>query len=316
MEATEQVKFNRDDFIASDWRQVVSAETIHGYASISQAFGRSSNLYMEDGESSKGYMMKLLSKACSMMFEVKSINEPFKPIFQDFQEGTRSAIPEDLTVDELCFFEGILSEVDDIWLKARIADLLWLCRKPKLPDHARIAINAYRSHAINAKTWKQDVGNCWERACRLCLQIKDFATLELIEKELYSAFLINYADSPFMVLWLAQMLDNLGLAKDKHAEIAQRLFIIAQKMHESNEFDNARFYLELAVKKYQQDKDEQGWLDSLIMIAKSHELEADQRSAESMMIANGCYEKAIQGYRRIPVKNRIAYDVDNRVQSL
>ena len=40
-----------------------------------------------------------------MTLAPNSINEPFKPISQDYQAGRRSAIPEDFTAEELVFFE-------------------------------------------------------------------------------------------------------------------------------------------------------------------------------------------------------------------
>jgi hypothetical protein len=319
MQAQEQITFTQDDFVSSSWRETISSAGSHGYSSLSQAFSKSSDSYKESNEIAKSQIMRLLAQACSMMIDAKSINEPFKPILQDFQAGRRSAIPDDFTVAELAFFESILENIDEPMLRGRLADLLWLCRKPKDPRHARIAIEAYTSHPIKVDTWRRDIDKCWERASRICLQIKDYTKIEAIEGQLYSAFQVDYPESPFMPLWLAQLLDRLGLGRDKHGDIAQRLYSIAQELQRQGNFVGTRSYLELAAKKYQQGKDEKGWLDSLVQIADCFELEADQRAlgaSPGQMVANSFYENAIQAYRRIPVKHRAVYDVENKLRSL
>ncbi len=75
----------------------------------------------------------------------------------------------------------------------------------------------------------------------------------------------------------------------------------------------------MAAKYYQLCKDDKAWLDSLALIAECFELEGDQRasgSSPSQMVSNSFYENAIQTYRRIPVKHRVTYDVENKLRSL
>lgn len=68
------------------------------------------------------------------------------------------------------------------------ADLLWLLRKPKKPEHAKAAIDSYVFQPIDDETWHRDVNDCWERAARLCMQIRDFDRLNAIKSQLFSAF--------------------------------------------------------------------------------------------------------------------------------
>lgn len=188
MQTDEEIIFSHSDFVSSSWRETISSADNHGYSSLSQSFNKEADTYKEQGEVAKSQVFLLLGKACSPMFNAQSINEPFRPIFQDFQKGMRSAIPSDFTIEELAFFETIIDEINEPWLKGRLADILWLCRKPKDHQHARMAIEAYISHPISAETWRKDIDNCWERASRICLQIKDSANLKTIEDLIYSAF--------------------------------------------------------------------------------------------------------------------------------
>jgi len=231
----------------------------------------------------------------------------------------RYPIPDDFTATELIFFESILQHIEEPMLRGRLADLLWLCRKPKNPCHAIIAIEAYTAHPIKVETWRSDIDKCWERAFRICLQLRDYKKLEAIEERVYSAFEVDYPGCPLMPLWLSQLLDRLDLGRDKHGDSAQRLYSIAKELKLQGSLNYARSYLELAERKFKHCKNEQGWLDSLILIAECFELEAEQRaldSSPSQMVCNSLYEQAIHAYRRVPVKHRTASDVDNKLRSL
>jgi hypothetical protein len=269
---------------------------------------------LEQGKTEHSKTLDLLARAASMMLAASSINEPFKAYFQDFQAGRRSALPDDFTEEELIFFEEILYDVNEPWLKARLADLLWLLRKPKNPEHARVAIDSYVSQPIDDETWHRDVNDCWERAARLCMQIRDFDRLSAIKGSLFSAFCSEYPRSKFMTFWIADLLDNLKIDNDFKEDIVSSLHRKANDLQGDGDFHSARSYFELASKKYQQCSDENGWLKSLIAIAECFELEADSRSSGSNMVANSFYENAIQAYRRIPTKHRDAYDVEEKIR--
>ncbi len=308
--------FTLDQFIECEWKYDVLPENHYGYSSVMRSLQECAKEKTDMDQETQAHILELLGRASSMMLTPNSLNEPFKPIFQDFQAGKRSALPEDFTSAELDFFEKILCDIDEPWLKARLADLLWLIRRPKNPDHARIAIESYISHPIDPKTWNRDVNDCWERAARLSMQIRDFDKLNEIKSQLFSAFGIEYPSSKFMILWLADLMDRLSIDQDFREDIAPRLFQIGEDQKNTGDFNAARSYFELAAKKYQQCGNEKGWLDSLISIAECFEQEADLRSDGSNMVANSFYENAIQAYRNIPTKHRSTYDVDNKIQSV
>lgn len=304
--------FTRDVFLECDWKYDVSPESHYGYSSVMCHLQKSAREKAEAGHAEQFKVLDLLGRAASMRLTPDSINEPFKAYFQDFQEGRRSAIPEDFTSEELSFFEVILNVVNEPWLRARIADLLWLLRKPKNPDHAKIAIESYISHVIDSDTWRRGVNDCLERAARLCIQIKDFNGLEEIKAKLFSAFCSEYPRSKFMSMWIADLLDKLKIDQDFQEDIAASLHKKAEELRMDGDFNSARSYFALAAKKYQQCSDETDWLKCIIAIADCFELEADSRSG-SNIVANSFYENAIQAYRRIPVKHRGAHSVESKL---
>jgi hypothetical protein len=178
---TSTLGFTSDQFKACEWKYDVLPQNHYGYSSVMRSLQECAKEKTDTGRETQAHILELLGRATSMMLTPNSLNEPFKPIFQDFQAGKRSALPEDFTSDELEFFENILNDIDDPWLKARLVDLLWLIRKPKNPDHARIAIESYISHSIDPETWRLDVNDCWERAARLTLLIRDIDKLNAIK---------------------------------------------------------------------------------------------------------------------------------------
>lgn len=303
-------------FIACEWQYVVSTENHYGYSSVKQSLQNLAKEKADAGIEEQAKILELLGRAASMMLTPNSLNQPFSPYFQDFQAGRRSAIPEDFSIDDLAFFEIILDYIAEPWMKARLADLLWLCKKQKSPAHARIAIDAYIVHAIDPDTWHRDIKVCWERAARLCLQIKDFETLNEIKNRLFGAFGVEYPSSKLMALRIADLMDKLNLDRDFRENIAQELMRLGTHLKREGEFNFARSYFELAAKKYKQCSDERGWLVCLVSIADCFEKEADSRSGGSAMASNSFYENAIQAYRRIPTKNRKDYDVDSKLEAI
>lgn len=308
--------YTRENYVACEWRYDVLPDNHYGYLSVMESIDKSSKEKLESGLEEQSKILNLLSRSASMMLVPNSLNEPFKPYFHDFQAGRRSSLPEDFTLEELAFFEEILDDVTEPWLRARLADLLWLCKKPKNPNYAKIAIESYISHDIDPDTWRRDVDDCWERAARLCMQLRDFEKLNVIKGQLFSAFTLEQPSSKFMILWLAELMDKLNIDSDFKEYIALQLFQSGNELQKAGEFNSARSYFELASKKYYQSGDKKSRLESLVSLADCFDKEADSRSSGSNMVANSFYENAIQAYRRIPTKHRDDYNVNNKISEI
>ncbi|TNH42995.1 DUF4209 domain-containing protein [Photorhabdus luminescens] len=312
----DSLQLARKLFIECNWSYDVSPEDHYGYFSIMSSLQKSAKEMMEAEKTEHSKVLKLLARAASMMLTASSLNEPFTAYFQLVEEGKRSALPEDFSEEDLVFFEDILNDVNEPYLKARLADLLWLLRKPRNPDYARVAIDSYISNVIDDDSWHRGVNECWERATRLCIQIKEFDRLNEIKGKLFSAFLFEYPRSKFMLLWIAGLLDKLNIDNDFKEDIASSLHKKANDLKENGDFYSARSYFELVSKKYQQCSNEKGRLESFIAIAECFELEADSRASDSNMAANSFYENAIQAYRRVPTKHRDTYGIEGKITEI
>lgn len=309
----ENLSLNRENFLKCNWDFDIPESGNHGYSTITMSLQAAAKTMLDAGETDSQMILELLSRTSSMMLVPSSLNEPFKPIYQDFQMGRRSAIPEDLTKNELYFFEQILDDINEPYLRGRIADILWLLLKPKKIHHAQIAIDTYIMPDIDDSSWHRDVKKCFERAARLAIQIKDWERLDRIKSLLFSAFLKEYPDDKHIQLSLAELLDELRIDEDLRPQIAQNLYEKAQDLKNNGDFHSAILYFKLSEKKNKQCNEQEKYLQSLISIAECYENEADLRRTGSNLAANGFYENAIKAYRRIPTRERDRYDIDNKV---
>ena len=77
-------EYARDGFIACGWRYDVPSDECCGYSSVMQSLQKCAKEKHEAGHEEQAKILELLGRATSMMLAPNSINEPFKPIFQDF----------------------------------------------------------------------------------------------------------------------------------------------------------------------------------------------------------------------------------------
>lgn len=274
---------------------------------------------MEEGRQSHGKVLWLLADACSMMLSPKSINEPFKPFM--VMDGQRSVIPEDLPEADISFYAQIVDGNDDPWLKARLADLIWLKQRPRDVKYALAAIDSYRTIPLDTKTWIRGGDKCWERAISLARMLKDGAgeRLKEIETAIVTVCCASTRQDGFLGLWLANLLNESGLARDQTTTIAQRLESLAREFENEGELHRAREYFNAAAQWYKRAGDEAKTAEMTVSVAEGWVKEAVARVSSdkpSHMVAASFYENAIQTYRTIPRSERAAHRVDERIEEL
>src|SRR5262249_43969463 len=138
----QDLKVEIEDFRTSPWKSAISSTEREGYPGMWRSLFAAAKAVIEGGRHTEGKALLLLADACSMMLNPSSTNEPFKPLM--VIDGRRSSLPEDFTQSDVELFALFAEEVDDPWLRARLADLVWLLKTPRDPEHALLAIDAYR----------------------------------------------------------------------------------------------------------------------------------------------------------------------------
>jgi tetratricopeptide (TPR) repeat protein len=305
-----------EEFIAT-YQHAIEEPFKHGYYFISSNFRTFASQVREDKNEPLANALDLCACILSMKLNPESVNEPFSAFMH--LNDKRSAIADDFNAEEVNFIASILNEVTEPMIQARFADLLWLLATPKNVGFVRTAIQAYISLPINPTRWLADENDCWERAVRLAKQIRDNEVIEKIESSLITAFRLDYPDSPFMRLWIGELIERCGICRDDYIELASTLFKSSQELYDNKAYQESRSYLELAATLFQRNKDEDNWLAALVLNAECHELEGDSRSSGdvgSQMVANSFYENALQAYRRIPAKHREKLGVNDKLISI
>lgn len=307
------------DFLNCGWKEVLEQTSCEKYSDMRQAFSASARSAMEEGRKAHGKVLWLLADACSMMLVPTSQNDPFKP-YAVFPPR-RSVIPDDLADSDISFFSEIIHLIDDAWLKARISDLCWLKKEPKVATHALEAIDAYRTISLDKETWVQGGQECWKRAISLTRMLKAGAgdRLQQLEATILEAFDRAVQRDGFLGLWLADLLKTNGMARERRADVANRLESLAREFDGEGDLHRAREYFSAASDWYGVSANESKATEMTVSVAEGWVKEAIAQtslSAPSHMVAASFYENAIQTYRTIPRMERAAYGVDQRTAEL
>ena len=154
-----------DDFTACGWKAALVGATCEGYRSMCDALSDAAKQATQNGQKARGKVLWLLADACSMILAPASTNKPYKS--RVVSSDGRSLIPDDLLETDIAFFAQIVDVIDDSWLKARLADLVWFRQTPRKVKFALAAIDSYRLIPLDTEAWWNDGKECWQRAINL-----------------------------------------------------------------------------------------------------------------------------------------------------
>ncbi len=253
-----------------------------------------------------------------MMLNPSSSNEPFKPFM--IMNGRRSSLPIDFMQSDVELFAEFAEEVDDPWLQARLADLVWLLI-PRSPKHALLAIDAYRQLPLDSETWIRGSRECWLRAINLTRMLKAGAgeRIKEIEAAILAAFDKSRKEDGYLALWVSDMLATHRLGRDHRPAIAAKLETMARNFDVEGDLYRAREYFDAASKWFHQVGNIAKTAEMTACLAEGWVKEAVARlSSEqpSNVAAASFYENAIQTYRRIPRSERNTHRADERITEL
>jgi hypothetical protein len=308
-----------DAFRRSGWKSAISSRHKDGYLGMQQSLGTAARVATDSGNASEGRALWLLAHACSMLLNPSSPNEPFRPLL--VMAGQRSSVPDDFRKEDVLLFSKMVDEIDDVWLRARIADLVWVLGTPRDQRFALVAIDAYAAIPMDTETWIRGGRECWERAVSLSLMLGrgDGDRLKQLEAQLLAAIEGATPDDGLQALWLAAVALGNKLGRDRHGTIARHLETIARHFDSVGDTFRSRDYYDASAEWFRADGDEAKRTEMIVLAAESLVTEAVSRLASeepSNMVAASLYERAIQKYRTIPKPRRADYLVDERILEL
>ena len=308
-----------EDFAGCGWKEVLAGADRKGYFSMHRAFSDAAKQALDEHRQAHGKTLWLLADACSMMLSPGSVNEPFKPyaVFND----RRTVIPDDLSETDVAFFAEIVEAIDDPWLKARLADLVWLIQCPRAVKFALMAIDSYRLIPLDTETWVRDGGKCWQRAISLARMLGAGSSDRLAEMEasILGVFGSITKQDGFLGFWLADLFSSHALGSNHATTITTKLETLAREFEQDGKLHHMREYFRASANWFKVSGDNAKSTAMTVEVAESWVKEAVVRLSSndpSHLVAAGFYENAIQTYRTIPHSERATYRVDERIAEL
>ena len=307
-----------EDFSGCGWKAALAGAARKDYSSICEAFANAAKQAIDEDRQAHGKALWLISDACSMILSPDSPNEPFKTCVAFHYR--HSIIPDDLSETDVAFFAEIVETIDDPWLKARLADLVWLMQSPRDVKFALMAIDSYRTIPLDPETWVRDRDK-WQRAINLARLPGVGAGERLAEMEasIIKAFTSVAREDVFIGYWLADLLKSNALGGDHSTTIATKLESLAREFEGESEFHKAREYFRTSAHWFTESGDDEKSTEMTIEEAETWVKEAVARLSSdqpSHRDAASFYEKAIQIYRTIPRSERATHRVDERIAEL
>jgi Domain of unknown function (DUF4209) len=311
--------FEEKDLTECGLESILKSCSREGYASMWAALSSASDDAVASGRTKCGKTLKLLANACSMTLSPESANEPFKPML--VLEGRRSTIPEDFVETDVEYFSNCVDHVDNIWLRARLSDIVWLLKFPRDAQYALIAIDSYRSIPLTKEVWIGGGKNCWERAMRLARLIGKGGgqRLQEMQEEIISAFNGSSSEEGFFAYWMAELLRKLNLGLDFSTEIALKLEVLATEFNARNEQHKTREYYHAAIEWFKLDKNTAKSTELTATLAECYANEVGISATNEKrraLVGVTDIEKAIQIYRQIPKAERAKHNVEERINEL
>jgi hypothetical protein len=233
----------RDDFLESDWEAVIAR------SSDKECNYYRSHIFQKarDGKDANDQkteeLFGLLGDICSFHLRRDSPDQPFGPMMTSPQG--RTAIPEDLDEDQIIFLNGIVRDVTDADLRARVADVLWVLRRDyKLGE---VAVSAYLESVVTLEDPKNWVATN-DRITR-ALQIarlmgRNAQSYSLVVRHIEEVLARCNGEDPFFLSarMMALLQDCRTGDSAKYAALSEKL---ALKGEAERDWDRARDYWEL-----------------------------------------------------------------------
>lgn len=192
---------------------------------------------------------KILASVASMMFDPSDSVEPYKARF--FFEDKRGIIPNDFPKEILEILRDFYLEIDNKFLKAKIADLLWIRKVGKI-DSLIIAISNFKDtgELLIKKNDLDDAIKVFHRSLYLCSSVrKSNSNVQVLFLDTVNLLQQICLSAPDITGWYLRLIDMLidfapkDIDLEKLKKLLERSIINAQK--DKSYFLEERLYCSL-----------------------------------------------------------------------
>lgn len=138
-----EIALSLESFRQVDWEKIIEQCDRKDCASYSHNFFDAAKVEKDEATVIQA-VYEFLGHVTSPRLKSESDNEPFPPVAV-MADGSRSAIPKDLSDQQLALLKELVSTIQDPELRARIADILW--ERQRDLQMAQLAVRSYLESA-------------------------------------------------------------------------------------------------------------------------------------------------------------------------
>ena len=293
----------KEDFLQSGWKEAISGLERCRHPIRCSALWDAERRAFDDGQLSRGKVLFTLGKVLSILKNTCSGRE----------------LTEDTTEAEIAFFAEIVDEIDDPWLKAHLAHLVWHHQRPRNIKFALDAIDSYCSIPLDAENMVR-ANNFWDRAIGLALSIKNSDRLSAIEDDIIQTFELATCERKYFGRELVKLLKSNKLGKSRATKIATKLESMALGFESDNEYSVAVDYYQDAADWFELADDTDKFVEMILRKAESLVKKGDERlysEEPSYWAAARSYGVAIDTLHWLKKKNNMPNpQMDERIDEL
>lgn len=298
-----------DDIRACDWQAVLQTASRRECDSYSEVLSAKVKSLQEAKDDRGQRVFRFLGAVASFWPNFHSDEAPFRPMA--VWDGRRSAIPEDLNPADLDALSGVLAEIQDAEFRARVADVLWVCRKDY--KAAQTAVDAYieSSRVLESGDMWPPFSERLQRAMQLGAKIGRLKQFHIKAIEAVEDAITRHEPTEKGLLCARLMhfllADRVGDAK-KYAPLAEKL---AKLMEAVPNWHFARDYWQLKAAWDSKDGKPDDARTAQLQIANTYVKLAESfttAAQPSYMGAAGWMAKAVQALREAKAN---AADIEN-----
>lgn len=310
-----------EDLRTCGWKDAACSGGEPSYSSHRAGLYTAAAAAAQAGHPAKVKALFLLADACSLRLVPEMRNEPLRPTFEGPDHEVSLAKFSDTDIELLTDF---CPDVDDALLRARLADILWLTRRPRRIHDAMTAIDAYRGVPLDGDSWLlHDNRNCWRRGISLALDIGATGKSQLAEmKSALQAAIEASLNTGNAAPSMIETMLEYGIAIDSLAAFSESLVKRAGLLRstaDTNRFFAARRYLSLAKRCFGAAKNDERCADMDCAISDTFAEEAAARIAgehPNYVVAASFYADAVQALLAVPKRLRAARGWDKKLKAL
>ncbi len=267
-------------------------------------FHKSVGKYESSAENGKKAAYKLIDIICSYHFVPNDSNSPFQPLAQ--MEGRRSAIPSDMSSEQVTELASAVPSIVNSGLRARVADTAWTMKRSE-PSLGFAAIDAYCEVIETTESGKAKFAFDCEtplgvrgidvltRICRI-MRMMGWKRAEFDRAKAMISRLIDVDSEMQDLLRISTLALDWGFGDP--ADIGAKLISIAENAVSAGNHDfRARIY-EISARAFHISKDEEN--KNLALIAKAECKIKQAKTAPSSIVKAAFLKDAIEQFIAIP----------------